>query len=191
VFTANKLPLEEVFGVDLIFFNMTRRSVVMLQYKMLEPDGASDWIYRPDAQLDEEIQRMRAFSADFPAGAGEYRLNPDIFYFKFVKRDGAVGDASLIMPLDHFEIVRNDRAAVGPRNGIRISYNSLSGNYLRQTPFVDLLRSGYIGAHAETTAKIKTLVDWVSERGHSVVAAIQRPTPPDSANSHIDASPHS
>ena len=38
VFTANKRPLEELFGVDLIYLNEARGALVMVQYKMLEPD---------------------------------------------------------------------------------------------------------------------------------------------------------
>ena len=33
VYTANRRPLEHVFGVDLIYLNATRQNIVMLQYK--------------------------------------------------------------------------------------------------------------------------------------------------------------
>jgi hypothetical protein len=62
IFTVNRRDLEHVFGVDLIYLNASRQNIVMLQYKMLEPlrdDGDTDWIYRPDAKLDDEIRRMR------------------------------------------------------------------------------------------------------------------------------------
>jgi len=36
VFTANKQPLEELFGVDLIYLNHSREALIMVQYKMLE-----------------------------------------------------------------------------------------------------------------------------------------------------------
>ncbi|MFC1935902.1 hypothetical protein ACFLX9_04015 [Chloroflexota bacterium] len=92
VFTANRRPLERVFGVDLVYLNTTRQNIVMLQYKMLEPlrkDGTiTDWIYRPDAKLDGEIGRMRDFASQCRPGLHEYRLNPDVYYLKFVKRDG-------------------------------------------------------------------------------------------------------
>jgi hypothetical protein len=78
VFTANRRPLEHVFGVDLIYLNATRQNIVMLQYKMLEPahgDGlVTDWIYRPDASLDDEISRMKKFAKDSAPGSNEYRL---------------------------------------------------------------------------------------------------------------------
>ena len=38
VITANRRPLERVFGVDLIYHNLPRKSLVMVQYKMLNPN---------------------------------------------------------------------------------------------------------------------------------------------------------
>jgi hypothetical protein len=60
VFTANRRELEHCFGVDLIYVNLTKQNVVMLQYKMLQPEGKgdhnlTDWVYRPDGQLVEGI----------------------------------------------------------------------------------------------------------------------------------------
>lgn len=177
IFTANRRPLEHVFGVDLIYLNTTRQNVVMLQYKMLEPlrkdEVINDWIYRPDEKLKDEICRMRKFSAEHPPALNEYRLNPAVFYLKFVKRDGLLRNSSIIMPIDHFEKLRTDPACKGPKKGLRVSYESLSGRYLRQNAFLDLVRSGYIGGHAETTAHLKTLVEAVLENDRAVVAAIQ------------------
>ncbi len=67
IYTANRRPLEQVFGVDLVYLNVTRQSLVMLQDKMLEPvwndTAVLDWIYRPDAKLTDELRRMRRFAA--------------------------------------------------------------------------------------------------------------------------------
>ena len=177
IFTANRRPLEHVFGVDLIYLNATRQNIVMLQYKMLEPerdDEETDWIYRPDANLESEIRRMQQFAADHPPGPHEYRLNPAVFYLKFVKRDGAITSGGIITPIDHFLKLREDPACHGPKGGLRVSYDGLAGRYLRQGAFLDLLHSGYIGAHAETTHHLKTLVEAVLAGDRAVVAAIQR-----------------
>ena len=77
------------------------------------------------------------------------------------------------MPIDHFEVLQRDPKFEGPRGGFRISYDTLDGRYLRQNPFFDLIRSGYIGAHADTTAALKTLVDSTLNNSRAVVAAIQ------------------
>ena len=179
VYTANRRPLEHVFGVDLVYLNATRQNIVMLQYKMLEPSGkggGEDWIYRPDGQLEAEIERMRTFQGEIAPGAYEYRLNSQVFYLRFVKRDGALKNAGITMPIDHFDRLRADPACQGPRGGFRISFDSLAGRYLRQTAFLDLVRSGYIGAHAETTEHLKALVESVVQGEKSVVAAIQSQT---------------
>src|SRR5579885_1469656 len=146
VFTANRRPLEHCFGVDLIYLNMSKQNIVMLQYKMLEPQKKdfvnTDWVYRPDGQLDKEIQRMKLFSIDHLPKKHEYRLNSTVFYLKFVKRDGSISGGSIITPLDHFEILRNDPICVGPNGALRLSYMSLSGRYLRQNAFLELIHSG-------------------------------------------------
>ncbi|OYY92674.1 MAG: hypothetical protein B7Y41_14815 [Hydrogenophilales bacterium 28-61-23] len=179
IFTANRRDLEEVFGVDLIYLNMTKQNIVMLQYKMLEAsrkDAAdTDWIYRPDDQLKEQIAKMQKFTVDHAPGQQEYRLNTSVFYLKFVKRDGSIRNGSIITPLDHFEKLLVSPVCQGPRGGLRVSYESLSGRYLRQNAFLDLLRSGYIGAYAETTSHMKVLVEQVLCSNRAVVAAIQRP----------------
>lgn len=178
VFTANRRDLEHCFGVDLIYVNLTKQSVVMLQYKMLQPEGkvddVTDWVYRPDSQLDEEINRMNMFSAAHQPGPKEFRLNPQVFYMKFVKRDAELGSGGIIMPLDHFQKVRADKSFKGPKNGLRLSYRTLNGSYLRQTPFLDLVKCGYIGAHAKTTADLRALIESILDGNKAIVTAVQQ-----------------
>ena len=176
VYTANRRPLEKVFGVDLIYLNAIRQNIVMLQYKMLErnkTDNGEDWIYRPDGSLKSEIGRMRKFQRGQRRGPYEYRLNGQVFYLKFVKRDGLSKSSGVTMPIDHFERLRTDPSCQGPKGAFRISFKTLAGRYLRQAAFLDLVRSGYIGAHAETTEHLKSLVTAVVEGDRAVVAAIQ------------------
>lgn len=178
ILTANRRDLEEVFGVDLIYLSMTKQNIVMLQYKMLEPSRKdvtdTDWIYRPDGKLMEQIAKMRKFTVDHAPGQQEYRLNPSVFYLKFVKRNGAIQNGSVITPLDHFEKLLEAPTCRGKQDGLRVSYDSLNGRYLRQSAFLDLLRSGYIGAYAETTSQLKVLVEQVLNSNGAVIAAIQR-----------------
>jgi hypothetical protein len=122
VYTANRRQLEQAFGVDLIYLNITRRNLVMLQYKMLDPpnDGMTDWTYRPDEQLDEELERMRRFALETSAPQYEYRLNAAVFYLKFVKRDGAMRQGGVIMPVDHFDLFV--QSAPGARSKTRFAH---------------------------------------------------------------------
>ena len=85
-----------------------------------------------------------------------------------------ISSGGIVIPLDHFERIRTDPSCKGPKGGLRVSYNSLSGRYLRQNAFMDLIRSGYIGAHAEMTSQLKTLITATLRNGKAVVAAIQQ-----------------
>lgn len=75
VFTANHEDLERLFGVDLIYLNQTHRSIVMVQYKMMEPlprrerqvEGVfgsytereeAEWAVQINDQFKEEMARM-------------------------------------------------------------------------------------------------------------------------------------
>ena len=173
VITANQRPLEECFGVDLVYLNSAKRNLVMVQYKMLE-QISKDWIYRPDQQLDDEVQRMKYFAQLETGSPEEFRLHSGMFYLKLVKRNGPLKEGGIVLPLDHFMSILDDPAAVGPRGGIRVSYQSLGGSYLRRQPFVDLIRAGYIGSHSGTTNMVQSLIDQIVRGNRSVVAAIQR-----------------
>jgi hypothetical protein len=74
--TSGSRQLERAFGVDLVYLNVSRRNLVMLQYKMLEPQV--DWTFVPDDQLDSELVRMRRFVRKNPAPSDEYRLSPGL-----------------------------------------------------------------------------------------------------------------
>ena len=175
VYTANKRDLEHLFGVDLIYYNVSRSSIVMVQYKMMEPQddepASADWFYRPDGQLDKEIERMQKFGA--AQGDTPYRLNNRPFYLKFVKRNAAADSAGIVISLDHFQQLRKLPDATGPRGGIRISYQRLDHHYLQTQTFVDLVRSGYIGSTGSATAAFKELIEETLRTGHALVAAIQ------------------
>lgn len=186
VYTANKRDLERLFGVDLIYYNVPRRSIVMVQYKMMEPqyledddddddydddyDITNDWLYRPDSQLDEEIARMDLFAAK--QGDTPYRLNSGPFYMKFVKRHARADRPGFIISLDHFKALRAAPDALGPKGGIRISYARLEGHYLQNQTFIDLVRSGYIGSTGQITPAFKELIDETLRSGRALVAAI-------------------
>lgn len=180
VITANRRELEHVFGVDLIYLNLTKRNIVMVQYKMLEANRASgqptDWIYRPDQQLTDQIAKMKLFARQHAPGQREYRLNPEAFYLKFVKRDGTLTNGGIITPLEHFELLLSDPASKGERGGIRVSYEALNGRYMRRGAFVDLIRSGYLGAYMATTDHLAALIQSVLDGDRAVVAAVQTST---------------
>lgn len=179
VYTANRRKLEEAFGVDLIYLNLFHRNAVLVQYKMLRPQGGgdepTDWVYREDEHLQKQLQTMRLFSLSHRAADG-YRLNREAFYFKFVRRQEPETATNVLLPLGHFEEIIQDQTFRTARGNIRVGYKGLDGRYMRQTAFFDLLQAGYIGSDASTTEHLRALIDGVVSGDHSLVVAVQRLT---------------
>jgi hypothetical protein len=177
IYTANKLPLEKMLGVDLIYINETRGNVVMIQYKMLkegkQQGGNRDWMFSPDPQLHKEIARMKI--PDIQATPTDYRLSRNPFFFKFVKRK-IVDDShqSFLVSLDHFNQILAAPAAKGPKGGVRMSYDALDGTYLREADMIGLIRSGYVGTHSAETAALKVIIDAVAKGNKAMVLAWQQ-----------------
>lgn len=177
IYTANRLLLEEMLGVDLIYINGTRGNIVMVQYKMLEEamqrDGPGDWIFRPDNQFRSEVARMQI--PDSQHAMTDYRLNSSPFFFKFVKRT-LLGKkpASFLVSLDHLKQFLDSPEARGPRGGVRVSYDALDGTYLRQNDMISLISSGYVGTHRTQTQALATIIDAVSKGDRGLVLAWQQ-----------------
>lgn len=185
VYTANRGPLEEMLGVDLIYINDTAGNTLMLQYKMLEPHtdpatAKTDWLCRPDEQMRDEIARMKL--PPVTATVQDYRLHRNPFFFKFIRRQGD-GDAhqSIVLSLDHLNELLLSPKCKGPKGGVRISFDSLEGVYLRETDLIGLIQSGYIGTHRIESDAIKPLIRAVSEGKRGLVLAWQKRIAKDAA----------
>jgi hypothetical protein len=120
VFTANHEDLERLFGVDLIYLNQTRRSIVMVQYKMMEPlprrerevntgfgtvtkFDEVEWVVPINPQFRDEMTRMVRFDRPASGGAESYRLSANPFFFKLVRRNGSTGGAGILLSLRHLQ----------------------------------------------------------------------------------------
>lgn len=181
VFTANKRPLEELMGVDLIYLNKSRGALVMVQYKMMERREhdshpahlkEQEWTVQINKQFLSEIERMERFDRDF-SPEGPYRLNPGAFFFKLVRRRSTAKSAGILLSLHHFNKLMADGCLEGSRGGLRISYKQLNGHYLRSEAFIELVRSGYIGTRDATTDHLRALIQEALTGGRAVVAALQ------------------
>jgi hypothetical protein len=136
--------------------------------------SSPDWIYRPEKNLKKEIARMKSSMKRIPAARNDYRLNPHMFYLKFVRRDKIGSSAAITLPLEHFEQIP---LAKGSRGARRVSYQALNGAYLRNDAFFGLIRAGYIGSHSTTTAVLLPLIDALVAGKRAVVLAIQNALP--------------
>lgn len=178
VFVANRTPVEQVLGVDLIYYHHDYRAYTLVQYKRMDSESG----YRPDSDrsLESEVQRMMSVQASCsPSATGleSYRLNAYPFYVKLCVPRLPVGQSGLVqgmyLHLDHFQLLLNSSTATGPRGGRVLTYDNVV-RYLTNTQFIELVQGGWIGSRDVSTTDITELVRTALDSGRSVVAAVGR-----------------
>ena len=191
VVLANRLPLEEQTGCDLIYYNETFNVFVMVQYKAMEPDDKEGPVFRfPEKQMMAEVARMDSFLAELAkispsTSTKDFRLNSDPFFFKFCPRIQFDPDTTgvtngMCIPLSYWKCLEIDENLVGPKGGRRLTYSNV-GRYFDNTSFATMIKGAWIGT---TIPQSELLADWmrnVISTGRSVTFAVKidKPDPDD------------
>lgn len=185
---ANRRPLEETTGADLIYFNETHRSFVMVQYKAMD-----DGVYRPNQQFEDELERMRSLRTMLElhsAGSkiGDFRLNHDPFFLKFCPRivlnpHDTGRTKGMYLPLEYWDRLSRDPQILGPRGGRALSYDN-AGRYITETEFVNIVAKAWVGSSCEQSDLLELAVTTALETGRAVVIAIKTITVPTSEDGY-------
>lgn len=187
VILANRLPMEEQTGTDLIYFNETYQSFVMVQYKAMDRAGRKNgiplYLYRlPDAQLKEEIDRMDAVLGALKACApntdiGGFRLTENPFFFKLCPRlvfnPESVGLVSgMYLPLDYWKLLESDPGIKGPKGGLRITYENAKRHF-DNTSFITVVSKAWVGTTPSQSQVLREVIRATLETGKAVAIAIK------------------
>lgn len=202
VILANRLPLEEQTGTDLIYFNETYQSFVMVQYKAMEREGGhnrpAEAVYRlPDAQLKEEIDRMdtmlgalRACGPDTDISG--YRLTENPFFLKLCPRlvfnpDDVGLVPGMYLPLDYWKLLENDPGIKGPRGGLRITYENAKRHF-DNTAFITVVSKAWVGTTPSQSQVLRDVIWETLKTGKAVAIAIKpkRPAEPQTDDEETD-----
>ncbi|GAA1706976.1 hypothetical protein GCM10009745_63550 [Kribbella yunnanensis] len=179
VMNANRSAVEHSLGVDMVYYNETRDSFVLVQYKKMRPEmqkgGKRALRYRPDERLSAEVERMQRINEVCAAAGGEYRLNWGASWLKLCDPDPAIEDPTALIrgmyfALDHFrELLVTSR---GPQGGIRIGYDTVD-RHLSNTLFIDLVRDGWIGSRGPASDQIKAIIRESLASGRAVLFGVE------------------
>jgi hypothetical protein len=179
VIYANRNPLEKTLGVDLIYYKEAYGLFVLVQYKIMRKEG-SDFIYRPDDQLFEELKRMDDFCNTQPFSGlvqkhEDYRLSDDGFLVKLVPDRGltpATGDLikGMYLPREYMNFLISEKGPKGERKGSAITFNTAK-RYMTNSQFIENVNSGWIGTRGATSETIRNLIQEYYETGRAVLVA--------------------
>jgi hypothetical protein len=156
VANANRETAETTLGTDLIYYNVTRRSLLLIQYKRMNHDG----LYRPDGDnnLPRQLQRMRAvdrYTARNADGNQDFRMISRPSWFKICQWQSYIPQTAdmipgMYFPREQFEQLRKDPQLKGPHGGVGFGFSN-APSYLDNTTFNRLVESGLIGTAGTPT----------------------------------------
>lgn len=187
VILANRLPLEEQTGTDLIYFNETFQSFVMVQYKAMEreddDDGNMNAGFRlPNTQLAEEIARMDTLLAELKACAANtghdgFRLTENPFFLKLCPRlvfnpDDIGLVPGMYLPLDYWKLLEQHTGIKGPRGGRRVTYENV-GRHFDNSAFTTVVAKAWVGTTPSQSAVLKEGIRQTLETGKAVAIAVK------------------
>ena len=188
VIMANRLPLEQQTGADLIYFNEAYRSFVMVQYKAMEKrDEETEFRWQAKDQFSDEIDRMETLLEELskvPSGHDPdgYRFTDNPFFLKFCPRvvfnpDDKGLFKGIYLPLDLWR--RADAAGrfKGKRGGKVLTYENV-GRRINNSEFIMLVAGSWVGTSIEQSVVLGDLIRTVLATGKTVTIAIRHSAEP-------------
>ena len=166
VFVANRVALEHVLGVDLIYYSHDFDSYVLVQYKRMRRRSGSRWEYRPDANLASELRRMRKaaklVATTTKGGPLNYRFGANFCFLKFCEGEAQSISSTelargLYIPLGLWDMLRSGRRLRGPRGGTAVTYDNV-GRWINNTLFIELVDQCWVGTSGLTSDKVGDIV---------------------------------
>lgn len=187
VILANRTRLEEQTGADLIYYNTTYSSFVMVQYKAME-QASDDFeaVFRiPNKQLSEEIARMDILAEQLkiatpPSNRDGYRFDENPFFLKLCPRiildpDSIALTTGMYFSRDHWRFLETDMDLVGSRGGRLITFKN-AHRYLTNTQFVDFVQNAWVGTTPEQSFMLEPLILEILKSGKAVILAVKSNT---------------
>ncbi len=167
VVLANRHPLEEQTGTDLIYFNEDFECFIMVQYKIMEQEGNTFRFRLPNTQLQKEIERMdKLYKKIKPLERKEhiddYRISETPFFIKICPRiefdpDNSGLTKGMYIPLDYIKKLETDKCIEGKNGGKGITYDNIR-RYFDNTAFKTIVEGGWIGTNQKQSTYLKEII---------------------------------
>lgn len=181
VILANRLPLEQQLGTDLIYYNETFSCFLMVQYKAMEQEG-TEAVYRfPNSQLTKEIERMNCVLGELKKcspnkEADGFRLSENPFFLKMCPRilfdpDNVGLVKGMYLPLEYWELLSEHSTLVGKCGGKSVSYRNVR-RYFDNSAFITIAAGGWVGTNIDQSKVLEIAIRSTLESGRAVVFAV-------------------
>ena len=173
---ADREPLEQLTGADLIYFHERYRSFVFVQYKVLGDDG-----YRLDEQLQREIRRMEdlLMQAGSPSiqQCADFRLHNNPFFLKLCPRIDFEPESSsltkgMYIPLAYWNVLNSFGCLTGSRGGQVATFENVE-RYFTNTDFSTLVTKGWVGSDSTQSSILAPMIEETLRAGRAALYAFK------------------
>lgn len=184
VILANRQPLEEQTGTDLIYFNETFQSFVMVQYKAMDKknSGPARFYLSSDRKLPQEIARMDVLANQLATCTPNtshqgFRLTDNPFFIKICSRivfdpDDIGLIPGMYLPLAYWKLLETSPEILGERGGKQITYENV-GRYMDNTEFITVVAKAWVGTTPSQSTILQEAIKQTLENGKAVAVAIK------------------
>ena len=185
VMNVNRKRLEEVSGVDLVYYDETEDKAVAVQYKRMQRSRSisassshSEWIYHRKSELLKQLRLMEeeSFSTERQPTADEWRLSSSPNFFKFtwpqrLRPDSKMLIPGMYVPDEYIRLgIREGKFDDGPSGGFQITRKNT--RHFTSETFVELVRRCWLGTRRTDRSRLVEYARAVAEE-HQVVLALQ------------------
>jgi hypothetical protein len=188
VIMANRLPLEQQTGADLVYFNEAYRSFILVQYKAMEKrHDEMEFRWQAQDQFCDEVERMESLLAELrrlPSGQQPdgFRFSDNPFFLKFCPRvvfnpDDKGLFKGIYLPLDLWKRADAAGCFAGKRGGKVLTFKNV-GRRINNSEFVALVAGSWVGTSIEQSTVLGEIVRKVLETGKTVTIAIKHASGP-------------
>lgn len=158
VANANADTAESTLGIDLIYYNESRQSLILIQYKRMRPGKEGYYYPDDDKRLPGQLQRMEAvdrYVAMSAGGVRDFRMVTSPSWLKICQAQSYIPNTADMIPgmyftREQFQRLRADPRLRGERGGVRFGYANVP-SYLDNTMFNRLVETGLIGTSGTST----------------------------------------
>lgn len=198
VVMANRTPLEQQTGADLIYFNERYKAFVFVQYKAMRKESNGSvfrWKNDPADDLVKEIARMNALLVALDAlgddGSKEgFRLHANPFFLKLCPKIVLNPDdqglfSGMYIPLAYWKRFEKDACSTGAKGGRFATFENI-GRKLSNSEFIPLVAGAWIGTTIPQSAKLQDLIREILTLGRTVTLAVEHPKPGPDPDSILD-----
>ncbi len=179
---VNTTQVESRLGTDMIYYHEPTESLVLVQYKRLDPVKREIYV---DQRLRGQLKRLEGVTklSRHPKKPSEWRFSSDPCFLKLAywpketyRQPADSLTSGMYLPVSYVRLLLQDDCTRGPSDqgdARYLGYNRVE-RHLVNSQFIELVKNGLAGTVGTTREQLNSLALKRVKEGRSLVLAVER-----------------